>query len=88
MNPPPGIRDALRRFRRRRIRRWKAERAVMAVTVVTARGGPAVLLTRRADALSARAGQLTLPGQWVGRWESASAAARQQLADHLGIQIA
>ena len=88
MNPPPDIRDALRRFRRRRVRRWKAERVVLAVTVVTARGGPAVLLTRRADALSARAGHLTLPGQWVGRWESASAAARQQLADHLGIHLA
>jgi ADP-ribose pyrophosphatase YjhB (NUDIX family) len=87
MTPQPEIRAALRRFRRRRIRRWGTERAAMAITVVTGRGGPAVLLTRRADALSTRAGQLALPGQWAGRWESASAAARGQLADHFGIHL-
>jgi ADP-ribose pyrophosphatase YjhB (NUDIX family) len=88
VSPAPEIRAALRRFRRRRVRRWGAERAAMAVTVVTARNGPAVLMTRRADALSACAGQLTVPGQWAGRWESASAVARRQLADHFGIHLA
>jgi ADP-ribose pyrophosphatase YjhB (NUDIX family) len=46
-----------------------------------------VLLTRRVDALSTRAGELALPGQWVRRWESASAAARGQLADRFGIHL-
>ena len=87
MSPPSEIRDALRRFRRRRARRWSTQRATVAVTVVAARGGPAVLLTRRADALSTCAGQLALPGQWVGRWESAAAAARRQLADDFGIHL-
>lgn len=87
MSPSPEIRDALRRFRRRRARRWGTQRATVAVTVVAARGAPAVLLTRRADALSTRAGQLGLPGQWVGRWESAAAAARRQLADDFGIHL-
>ena len=87
MSPPPELRAALRRFRRRRLRRWGAERAAMAVTVVTAPNGPAVLLTRRPDALSTHAGQLALPGRWAGRWESVSAAARTQLADHFGINL-
>jgi hypothetical protein len=87
MSPPPEIRAAFRGFRRRRIRRWGTERAAMAITVVTGRGGPAVLLTRHVDALSTRAGQLTLPSQWVGRWESVSAVARGQLADHFGIHL-
>lgn len=85
MSPPPEFRDALRRFRRRRVRGWGAERAAMAVTVVSGSGGPAVLLTRRADALSNCPGQLALPAQWAGRWESASAAARARLADDFGI---
>jgi ADP-ribose pyrophosphatase YjhB (NUDIX family) len=59
----------------------------MAVTVVTAPGGPALLLTRRPDALSTCAGQLALPGRWAGRWESVSAAARGQLADQFGIDL-
>jgi ADP-ribose pyrophosphatase YjhB (NUDIX family) len=87
MTPPPEIRAALRRFRRRRFRRWGAERAALAVTVVSACDGPAVLLTRGVDALSTRAGQLALPGQWVRRWESAPAAARGQLADRFGMHL-
>ena len=87
MSPPPEIQHALRRFKRRRVRRWGAQRAAMAVTVVTAPGGPAVLLTRRPDALSTCAGQLALPGRWAGRWESVPAAARRQLADHFGIEL-
>jgi ADP-ribose pyrophosphatase YjhB (NUDIX family) len=87
MTPPPEIRAALRRFRRRRVRRWGAERAASAVTVVSSCDGLAVLLTRRVDALSTRAGQLALPGQWARRWESAQAAARGQLADQFGIHL-
>lgn len=87
MTPPPEIRAALRRFRRRRVRRWGAERATLAVTVVSTCDGPAVLLTRRIDALSTRAGQLALPGRWARRWESVPAAARGQLADQFGIHL-
>jgi ADP-ribose pyrophosphatase YjhB (NUDIX family) len=87
MTPPPEIRAALRRFRRRRVRRWGAERAALAVTVVSTCDGPAVLLTRRIDALSTRTGQLALPGQWARRWESVPAAARGQLADQFGIHL-
>ena len=88
MSPLPEVRDALRRFRRRRVRRWGAQRVTFALTIVVARGCPEVLLTRRADPLSACAGQLALPGQWVGRWESAAAVARRQLADDFGIHLA
>jgi ADP-ribose pyrophosphatase YjhB (NUDIX family) len=87
MTPPPEIRAALRHFRRRRVRRWGAERAALAVTVVSSCDGLAVLLTRRVDALSTRAGQLALPGQWARRWESAPAAARGQLADQFGVHL-
>jgi ADP-ribose pyrophosphatase YjhB (NUDIX family) len=87
VSPPPEIRDALRRFPRRRVWRWGTQRSTLALTVVAARGGPAVLLTRHADALSTCAGQLALPGQWVGRWESAAAATRRQLADDFGIHL-
>jgi len=87
VSPPPEVRDALRRFRRRRVRRWGAERAAMAVTVVTAAGHPAILLTRCPDAVTTCAGQLALPGRWAGRWESVSAAARAQLADHFEINL-
>jgi len=88
VSPLPEVRDALRRFRRRRVRRWGAQRVTFALTIVVARGCPEVLLTRRADPLSACAGQLALPGQWVGRWESAAAVARRQLADDFGIHLA
>lgn len=87
MVPPPEIRSALRRFRRRRVRRWGAQRAALAVTIVSTCDGLAVLLTRRVDGLTVRAGQLALPGQWARRWESAPAAARGQLADEFGIHL-
>ena len=54
---------ALRRLRRRRVRVLGAEEAALVVTIVSARGGLAMLLSRRIDALSTRAGQLGLPGQ-------------------------
>lgn len=80
LNGPPGeIRSALRRFHRRRVRRWGAQRAVMAVTVVAGVDGPAVLLSRR--------GALELPGGPTARWESPSSAARAQLTGDLAIQL-
>jgi 8-oxo-dGTP pyrophosphatase MutT (NUDIX family) len=87
MSSPEEIRDALRRFRRRGVRRWGSRRAAVAVPVVTGADGPAVLLTRRADPLRAHSGQFALPGGRADRWESASDAARRQLAGELGIRL-
>lgn len=87
MSSPEEIRGALRRLRRRGIRRWGTTRAAVAVTVVTGAQGPAVLLTRRAEALGPHSGQLVLPGGRTGRWESASDAARRQLAEELGMRL-
>ncbi|MGH3781548.1 MAG: NUDIX domain-containing protein [Pseudonocardiaceae bacterium] len=87
MSPPEEIGYALRRLRRRRIRRWGFNRAAVAVTIVTGADGPAVLLTRRADSVHPRSGQLALPGGRTDRWESASAAACRQLADNLGMRL-
>jgi ADP-ribose pyrophosphatase YjhB (NUDIX family) len=77
----------LRRFRRRGVRRWAAQRAVAAVTVIAGAGGPAVLLTRRADPLGRYSGALELPGGPTTRWESASGAARRQLAGSFAIRL-
>ncbi len=87
MSPPEEIRDALRRFRRRRIRRWGSQRAAVAVAIVTGADGPAVLLTRRVDSVGGKSGQLALPGRRAGRWESASRGVCAQLAGDLGIHL-
>ena len=87
MNPPEEIRSLLRRFRRHGVRRWGTQRAVAALTVVAGASGPAVLLTRRADSLCRHSGALELPGGPATRWESASGAARRQLADNLAIHL-
>lgn len=87
MSPPEEIGYALRCLRRRRIRRWGSSRAAVAVTIVTGAVGPAVLLTRRADSAHPRSGQLALPGGRTDRWESASGAARRQLAEGLGMRL-
>lgn len=87
MSPPEEIRAALRRFRRRRVRRWGVARAAMAVIVSSGAGGPAVLLTRRVDSVGTHRGQLALPGLLIQRWESAAAAARGRLADTLGLHL-
>jgi ADP-ribose pyrophosphatase YjhB (NUDIX family) len=87
MSSPEEIRDALRRLRRRGIRRWGARRAAVAVTIVAGVEGPAVLLTRRAEALPPHSGQFALPGGRTDRWESASDAARRQLVEELGMRL-
>ncbi len=87
MRPPEEIQDALRGFRRRGVRRWGSRRAALAVTIVTDLEGPAILLTRRADSLSARSGAFALPGGRADRWESAPAAGRRCLADQLGMRL-
>ena len=83
MSPPEEIRDALRRLRRRGIRRWGFQRATVAVTIVTGAGGPAVLLIRRADSWHPHGGRFVLPGGRTDRWESASGAARRQLVEEV-----
>ncbi len=85
MSPPEEIRDALRRLRRRGIRRWGFQRATVAVTIVTGAGGPAVLLIRRADSWHPHGGRFVLPGGRTDRWESASGAARRQLVEEFGL---
>ncbi|MDQ2791588.1 MAG: coenzyme A pyrophosphatase [Pseudonocardiales bacterium] len=87
MGTPEEIGYALRCLRRRGIRRWGSSRAAMAVTIVTGADGPAVLLTRRGDSLHLHAGQWALPGGRADRWESASGAARRQLAENLGMRL-
>jgi ADP-ribose pyrophosphatase YjhB (NUDIX family) len=87
MNPPAEIRGALRHLRRRGVRRWGSSRAVVAVTVITAAGSPAVLLTRGADSASPHPGEFALPGGQADRWESVSAAARRRLAEQLGMRL-
>ncbi|MGH3766185.1 MAG: coenzyme A pyrophosphatase [Pseudonocardiaceae bacterium] len=87
MSPPEEIRDALRWLRRRRVRRRGVTRAAVAVTVVAGAAGPAVLLTRHADALCGPLGELALPGGRADRWESAPSAARSRVAANLGIHL-
>jgi 8-oxo-dGTP pyrophosphatase MutT (NUDIX family) len=51
-------------------------------------GGPDVLLTRRAAGLQAHAGQWALPGGRVEAGEDALAAARRELHEELGLDLA
>ena len=50
-------------------------------------GGPAVLLTRRAERLQAHAGQWALPGGRVETGEEPVAAARRELLEELGLDL-
>jgi hypothetical protein len=87
VSTPEEIRSVLRRFRRCRVRQWGARREVMALTVATSAGGPAVLLIRDADPVGRRAGALELPGGPTDRWTSVSSAARGLLAEILAIRL-
>ncbi|HZA18620.1 MAG TPA: CoA pyrophosphatase [Pseudonocardiaceae bacterium] len=77
----------LRRFPRRGVRRWGARRVAVAITVVTDRSGPGVLLTRRTGALRVHPGQYALPGGRTESGESVPDAARRELAEDLGMQL-
>ncbi len=87
MNLCEEIRNPLRRFPRRGIRRWGVKRAAVAITVVTSGGAPGVLLTRHAAALRNQPGPYALPGGRTGSGESAPDAARRELAEQLGMQL-
>ncbi len=94
MSSSEEIRDALRLFPRRGIRRWgpwrggspRAAVAITVVTVVTGGSGPAVLLTRRAGGLHEHSGQHVLPGLRTNPRESAPDAARRALTEELGMR--
>ena len=82
------IRDLLRCFPRRGIRRWGTKRVAVAITVVvTDRNGPGVLFTRHTAALRIHSGQYELPGGRTASGESVSGAARRELAEQLGMQL-
>jgi ADP-ribose pyrophosphatase YjhB (NUDIX family) len=87
MSPPDEIQGALRRLGRRGVRRWGSGRAVVAVTVVTVGGGPAVLLTRYAGSLGGHSAEFALPGGRTDRWESASSAGRRRLTEEFGMRL-
>lgn len=59
----------------------------MAITIVIGDTGPAVLITRRVDALHGHPGQYALPGGRVDPGESAADAALRELAEGLGIRL-
>ena len=59
----------------------------MAITIVDGADGPGVLLTRRAAALRAHAGQWALPGGRVDAGESATEAAIRELDEELGLRV-
>jgi 8-oxo-dGTP pyrophosphatase MutT (NUDIX family) len=64
--------------------------AAVAITLVeseTAPGTPALLLTRRAEALRAHAGQWALPGGRCDDGESPTEAARRELAEETGLTL-
>jgi 8-oxo-dGTP pyrophosphatase MutT (NUDIX family) len=82
-----NIQETLRRFPRRGSRRRGARPAAVAITVVSNDGGPAVLLTRRADSLRTHPGQYALPGGRIDPGESAVDAALRELAEELGIRL-
>ncbi|MGH3975939.1 MAG: NUDIX domain-containing protein [Pseudonocardiaceae bacterium] len=87
VSSPGEIRDALRRFPRRGIWRWGSRRAVVVVTIITGAEDPGVLLTGCADVVRTQPGQLVLPGRRTDRGKSASASARRELAEELGMRL-
>lgn len=65
-----------------------AEGFALTGSVAGTAGGPAVLLTRRAASLRAHGGQWALPGGRIDDGETAEAAARRELDEELGLDLA
>jgi 8-oxo-dGTP pyrophosphatase MutT (NUDIX family) len=61
--------------------------AVCVIVTADAEGGPALLLTRRAEHLSAHAGQFALPGGRVEAGENALEAARREAREEIGLEL-
>ncbi|MGH3785609.1 MAG: NUDIX domain-containing protein [Pseudonocardiaceae bacterium] len=92
MSSSEEIREALRLFPRRGVRRWGSWRSgslrsAVAITVVIDGSGSAVLLTRRTGGLHEHPEQPVLPGLRTNPRESAPDAARRALAEELGMGL-
>lgn len=62
--------------------------AVCVIVTAVAEGNAALLLTRRAEHLSAHAGQFALPGGRIEEGESALDAARREAREEIGLELA
>ncbi|MGH4008397.1 MAG: NUDIX domain-containing protein [Pseudonocardiaceae bacterium] len=92
MSSSEEIRDVLRRFPRRGVRRWGSwrggdSRAAVAIVIVAAGSGHTVLLTRRAGGQPEQPGQHALPGRRTDPRESVPDAARRALAEEFGMRL-
>jgi 8-oxo-dGTP pyrophosphatase MutT (NUDIX family) len=84
-----SVRAALSGFARRGADRPDLRPAAVAITLVGVGDGPAqVLITRRAPRLRTHSGQWALPGGRVDDGESAPDAARRELSEELGLEVA
>ena len=78
----------LARFRRAGLSRPGLKAASVAVCVVLQRDAGALLITRRAASLRSHAGQWALPGGGRDPGESAEDAARRELGEETGVEVA